>query len=154
MCSISSESVTHSFELAHGPNIDQSWNSYLKNVFKSRKIHSVCLTRGGCLDYIRIAQISIFCGESPFLKLFENYINNINNIIIIAVRNVTWCGSFVNELVVVRRLIAKLSELAGINGRQVCGSDWDWSFVTDTIFTDANKKLSSVCFVILRCSTL
>ena len=39
-------------------------------------------------------------------------------------RNVTWPGSLVNELLVVWRIIAKLSELTRINGRQVCVSDW------------------------------
>ena len=66
-----------------------------------------------------------FVGRVPFIKLFKNYINYITTIIIITVRNVTWPGSFVNELLVDWRLIAKLSELARINGRQVCGSDWD-----------------------------
>ena len=50
-------------------------------------------------------------------------------IIIVAVKNVTWPRSLLNELPVLLELIAKLSELSRINEIQVCVSDWSWSFL-------------------------
>ena len=50
-------------------------------------------------------------------------------IIIVAVKNVTWPRSLLNELPVLWELIAKLSELSRINEIQVCVSDWSWSFL-------------------------
>ena len=53
----------------------------------------------------------------------------IHFIIIVAVKNVTWPRSLLNELPVLWELIAKLSELSRINEIQVCVSDWSWSFL-------------------------